>query len=206
MPPFDLRIYALHGAFWLAFALGDVGARYRNRDLSTAPASGASNETDRPPLEAPRAGLLVAVHMLGFALMYAGIGNAVFGRRMAISPGLHSVRIAGALVILAGGVLVGWARLAFASWRFRARLDAGHQLATGGPFRFVRHPIYAGLDLLALGTALWIPTTLTLLAVPAMALGGELRARAEEPLLEHAFGDVYREYRRRTKRFIPGVY
>ena len=66
--------------------------------------------------------------------------------------------------------------------------------------------IYAGLDLLALGSALWIPTTLTILAVPVMALAGELRARAEEPLLERAFGDTYRDYRRRTKRFIPGVY
>ncbi len=205
MPPFDFRIYALHGVFWLAFAIGDLGARIRNRDVSKAPAPSASNDTERPPLEAPRAGLLVAIHMLAFALMYAGIGNAVFGRRMATSPG-QPLRVAGVVVILAGGVLVGWARLAFTSWRFRARLDAGHQLATGGPFRFIRHPIYAGLDLLALGTALWMPTTLTILAVPAMALGGALRARAEEPLLEHAFGDAYREYRRRTKRFIPRVY
>jgi protein-S-isoprenylcysteine O-methyltransferase Ste14 len=213
MRPIDLRIheihgvfiYGIHGVFWLAFVLGDLGARRRSRHASQAPPNaGAVNDADRPPLEAPRAGLLVAVHMVAFALMYAGIGNAVFGQRMPLTPALQ--RVAGALVILAGGVLVGWARLAFASWRFRARLDAGHQLATGGPFRLVRHPIYAGLDLLALGSALWVPTVLTILAVPAMALGGELRARGEEPLLERAFGDSYRDYRRRTKRFIPGVY
>ena len=202
---FDLRIYALHGVFWLAFALGDLGARYRNR---TAPDTlGTPVKPDgQPPLEAPRAGLLVAVHMVAFALMYAGIGQAVFGGRVSASSGLPPLRVAGTLVILIGAVVVGWARLAFASWRFRARLDAGHQLATGGPFRLVRHPIYAGLDLLALGSALWAPMTLTILGAIAMVLGGELRARAEEPLLEHAFGDSYRDYRRRTKRFIPGVY
>lgn len=201
MPPFDLRIYALHGVFWLAFALGDIGARIRSRRATPAHPSG----TDRPPLEAPRAGLLVAVHMVAFALMYAGIGQAVFGGRTIVSP-TRELRIAGALVILAGGILVGWARLAFTSWRFRARLDVGHQLATGGPFRFVRHPIYAGLDLLALGSALWAPTMLTILGVLTMGLGGDLRARAEEPLLAQAFGDTYGDYRRRTKRFIPGVY
>ena len=144
--------------------------------------------------------------MVAFALMYAGIGDVVFGGRMPASSALPPRSVAGALMILTGGALVGWARLAFASWRFRARLDAGHQLATGGPFRLVRHPIYVGLDLLAIGTALWMPTTLTILGALAMSFGGDLRARAEEPLLERAFGDRYRDYRRRTARFIPGVY
>ena len=207
MLSFDVRVYAMHGLFWLAFALGDLGARYRTGRVSTAPPiPAAADDADRPPLEAPHARLLVAVHMLAFALMYAGIGQAVFGGRAMMSLMPRPLQVAGALVILAGGVLVGLARLAFSSWRFRARLDAGHQLATGGPFRFVRHPIYAGLDLLAIGSALWMPTTLTILGALTMALGGELRARAEEPLLKHAFGDAYREYRRRTKRFIPGLY
>ena len=76
-----------------------------------------------------------------------------------------------------------WARLSFASWRFRAQIDSGHQLATGGPFRFVRHPTYAGLDLLAFGTALWIPTPVVWLGTLVMAVVGDLRACAEELLL-----------------------
>jgi protein-S-isoprenylcysteine O-methyltransferase Ste14 len=39
-----------------------------------------------------------------------------------------------------------------------------------------------------------------------MAIGGTLRARAEEPLLERMFGEQYREYRSRTWRFVPGIY
>jgi protein-S-isoprenylcysteine O-methyltransferase Ste14 len=197
------RIYVAHAIFWLTFAAGGLLARARRQAASGA-AANAARPAGEAPLSAPGAGLLVGVHMVAFALMYGGVGRAVFGAR--VTEASPSLRIAGAIVIIAGGVLAGLARLAFTSWRFRAQLDAGHQLATGGPFRWLRHPIYAALDLLALGTALWIPTRWTWLAVLAMVIGGELRARAEEPLLERAFGDSYREYRGRTKRFIPGVY
>jgi len=206
MAPFDLRIYVAHAVFWLAFAAGDIAARRRARQPSNAAALDTSDAVaaGEAPLRAPRAGLLVGAHVAAFALMYSGIGRTVFDAHTpAVSPWRLGV---GSLVILAGGVLAGWARLAFASWRFRAQLDPGHRLATGGPFRWVRHPIYAGLDLLALGTALWLPTPLTWLGALAMAAGGELRARAEEPLLERAFGDAFRDYRRRTWRFVPGVY
>jgi protein-S-isoprenylcysteine O-methyltransferase Ste14 len=40
----------------------------------------------------------------------------------------------------------------------------------------------------------------------AVFLSGDLRARAEEKVLLAAFGDRYREYAARVKRFVPGVY
>jgi protein-S-isoprenylcysteine O-methyltransferase Ste14 len=70
----------------------------------------------------------------------------------------------------------------------------------------VRHPIYAGLDLLALGSALWIPSVTMWVAFVLMAIGSDLRGRAEERLLELGFGETYRDYCRRTSRFVPGVY
>jgi protein-S-isoprenylcysteine O-methyltransferase Ste14 len=115
-------------------------------------------------------------------------------------------RAIGAAIILFGAILIYLARAAFASWRFRAQIEPGHELATTGPFRLIRHPLYAGLDLLALGTAIWIPTVLAWLGAALMVLAGDLRARAEEPLLERAFGDTYRIYQRRSWRFLPGVY
>src|SRR5262245_37848636 len=199
MRHFDLRIYLAHAAFWLAFATGHLIARYRFR-----PTGGSATSGGTPPLRAPRARLLIGVHMVAFALLYTGVERAVFRVGMPEVPPL--LRLAGALLILLGGVLMCWARLQFASWRFRAQIDLGHQLATGGPFRLVRHPLYAGMDLLAVGTALWIPTLLVWLGTLLMALAGDLRARAEEALLERAFGDTYREYRYRTRRFIPGLY
>jgi len=52
-------------------------------------------------------------------------------------------------------------------------------------------------DLLALGTALWVPTTVRVGWVRAHVAGSDLRARAEETLLDQAFGPTYRDYRGR---------
>jgi protein-S-isoprenylcysteine O-methyltransferase Ste14 len=62
------------------------------------------------------------------------------------------------------------------------------------------------MNLLALGTAVWLPTILTWSAVVLMVIGSDLRGRAEEGVLRAAFGDQYREYCSRTKRFLPGIY
>ena len=153
---------------------------------------------------APFSRALLAVHMLAFAVMYLGMANAVFPRR--VPNWFPGQRVVGSMVIASGALLATWALVHFRSWRFRAKLEEGHQLATGGPFRIVRHPIYMGLNLLALGTAVWVPTVLVWVGLVLMAVGSDLRARAEEALLERAFGDSYRKYIARTRRFVPGIY
>jgi protein-S-isoprenylcysteine O-methyltransferase Ste14 len=148
--------------------------------------------------------LLLALHALAFGLMYFGIGYAVIpGRVPTWFPGQ---RVAGTLVIAAGAALVVWALVYFRSWRFRAAVDKGHQLATGGPFQIMRHPIYMGMNLLALGTAIWVPSEIVWAAFVLMAMGSDLRARAEERLLKQSFGLSYDEYCARTRRFIAGIY
>jgi protein-S-isoprenylcysteine O-methyltransferase Ste14 len=94
----------------------------------------------------------------------------------------------------------------FRSWRFAAKLDEGHRLATGGPFGFVRHPIYLGLALIGFGTFLWAPTILVLGGFVLLAVTGDMRARAEEVILRQAFGADYESYSAKTKRFLPGLY
>jgi len=195
MPHPDLLLYVVHLLFWGAFGL----TRLASRD--PAPASPA------PPVAeeaAPHSRLLLGVHMVAFALMYAGIGNAVLPDRV---PGwFPGHRVAGTVVIALGAAMMCWALLYFKSWRFRAALTPDHQLATGGPFHYVRHPIYLGLDLLALGSALWVPTPVLWVSVVLMALGSDLRGRAEEKLLATRFGAEYARYLEQTKRFLPGFY
>lgn len=196
-PNTDLLIYAAHAAFWTSFGL----ARRLSRDQ--APAAGqppAAQETQT----APYSRAVLAVHFLAFGLMYWGVGVAVVpGQVPRWFPGQA---LAGTAVMAMGAALMCWAVSWFQSWRFRAKLDAGHRLATGGPFRFLRNPIYMGLNLLALGSALWVPTAPLWIAVVLMVAGSDLRARSEEVVLARAFGAPYAEYRRRTRRFIPGVY
>jgi protein-S-isoprenylcysteine O-methyltransferase Ste14 len=142
--------------------------------------------------------------MFAFGVMYFGLGQAVIPSR--VPEWFPGQRLVGASVIVSGAALMSWALVYFRSWRFRAKLDQGHQLATGGPFRLMRHPIYMGLNLLALGTAIWVPTAIVWVGFALMVLGSDLRARAEEKLLEQSFGEPYRSYLARTQRFVPGIY
>ena len=82
----------------------------------------------------------------------------------------------------------------------------GHRLVTHGPYRWIRHPLYTGGFVLVISLALltsmwWIAAGFI---VPLAVL--LLRTRGEEDNLIGEFGDEYRVYRARTKRFVPFVY
>ncbi len=211
MPNPDLQLYGVHGAFWTAFGITLVVLRilYGREKHVGRPFQGRHETPESTPVAkeahtASHSRALVAFHAVAFAVMYVGIANAVLGRRVPVW--FDGQRAAGTIVVAIGVALMVSALVHFRSWRFRATLDQGHQLATGGPFRFLRHPIYMALNLLALGSAIWAPTPTLWIAVLLMAIGSDLRGRAEERILEDAFGDSYREYFRRTRRFVPYVY
>jgi protein-S-isoprenylcysteine O-methyltransferase Ste14 len=82
-----------------------------------------------------------------------------------------------------------------------------HRLVSTGPYRWLRHPNYAGLGLIALGTALMLRSpaaaaTALVLWLPAMLL----RMRDEERKLHRRLGAAYSEYARRSWRLLPGIY
>jgi len=193
----DLLLYVAHVAFWASFGI----TRKLLRCKVDAPSSTAAASKE---YTAPYSRTVLAFHMLGFGVLYFGIGNAVIPRR--VPSWFAGQRIAGTLVIALGAAVMSWALQSFHSWRFRAKLDEGHQPATNGAFRLMRHPIYSGLTLLALGSAIWAPTAVIWSAFVLMAIGSELRARSEEVVLKQAFGDAYVAYSKRTRRFIPFVY
>jgi protein-S-isoprenylcysteine O-methyltransferase Ste14 len=205
----DGSLFLFHLAFWCAFAPRVLAAR---RDPAPPPPGGADDEPRcalRPALRAgahaaPGARLLLTLHSAAFFVLYFGIGAAMRGPHEAAAP--LARELAGGAIILAGGVLILWCMRVFHSWRLQAKIDAGHRLSTDGPFRFVRHPIYLALDLLALGSAVWLATPLVIAVALLIALGGDLRGRAEEKVLTLAFADDYRDYASRVKRFVPGVY
>ena len=189
-------VYLFHMAFYALFLL-----RLADRDQPPA----AEAFPAAPPPAAAHPVRLVMLHSLAFAVLYFGLGRAVWSRhptRLLFAS--HPV-LGGAVMLAAAGLLA-WALLVFRSWRLLARIEKGHQLCTTGPFRLVRHPIYLAFTLLALGTLLWVPTVLVLVGVVLVALTGDLRARAEERLLCDVFGDEYRVYQRRVARALPGVY
>jgi protein-S-isoprenylcysteine O-methyltransferase Ste14 len=105
-------------------------------------------------------------------------------------------RCLGTALILAGGGGIAVARYQLGK-SFAIRAEA-HQLVTRGVYSKIRNPIYvfgtvlvAGFVLVSHRPALW-------LVVPAIIVMQTLRARREARVLEAAFGNAYRDYRRKT--------
>ena len=113
--------------------------------------------------------------------------------------------LSGCLLALAGAALVVGSRAQLGSaWSLLPKADQGTGLVTTGLYRLVRHPIYLGLALLALGQALAFgcrPALMILLfgIVPTFVW----RAWVEEKLLGRVFGEQHAVYRRRTRMIIP---
>jgi protein-S-isoprenylcysteine O-methyltransferase Ste14 len=196
----DLEIYAVHFAFWGAFVVTRM--LVRSSDHRATGVAGSA-PVARVKMTARHSRALMAPQGVAFAVLYTGVALVVFRH---VSVWFAGQRLLGSIAIAVGALLMIWALLYFRSWRFRAELAAGHELATGGPFGFLRHPIYMGFNLLALGTALWMPATVVWIGFILMLIGSDLRARAEERILRDAFGSVYFDYCARIRRFIPGVY
>lgn len=112
----------------------------------------------------------------------------------------------GLLLVLAGAAFTGIARLRLgANWSANPRIREGHTLSTTGPYRIVRHPIYSGILLMLLGTAVILGETRGYIAVALAFLGFLIKSRTEDHLLAERFGPDFIAYRHRTKALIPGI-
>jgi protein-S-isoprenylcysteine O-methyltransferase Ste14 len=146
----------------------------------------------------------VQAQLVGGLLIAIGIAAAeVWGE---VGPAGSPRALLGSAVLLGAAALGLWSLLHLRSWRFLPVLAEGHELCTTGPYALIRHPIYASIDLIALGSALWVPHPSVLAGAALLLVGGDLRARSEEAALIAQFGERYRAYARRVRRLIPGLY
>ena len=88
-----------------------------------------------------------------------------------------------------------------ASWRIGFDQDHPGPLVTTGVFSYIRHPIYAGVMLMACGQALVTADVLSIAVASATLVGLPIQARLEEEFLAGRYGATYLEYCRRTPRF-----
>ena len=113
--------------------------------------------------------------------------------------------LCGCFLALAGAGLVLWSRAALGpAWSFVPMTDQDTDFVATGPYRLVRHPIYLGLSLLAMGEAVafgsWPAVAVVFSAIVPTFLW---RAWAEERLLADTFGERYAAYRRQTRMIGP---
>lgn len=116
-----------------------------------------------------------------------------------------ALEVPGVALLVAGLAFAVWARVHLAAnWGMPMTQRAEPELITSGPYTYVRHPIYSGLLLAGLGTA--IAVNLIGLPLLAVLLGYFLVAvRIEERQLTAAFPQAYPAYRARSKALIPFV-
>jgi protein-S-isoprenylcysteine O-methyltransferase Ste14 len=117
---------------------------------------------------------------------------------------------------VAAGMAVMWLGLTVRTWaivvlgrsfRTTVEIDADQPVVERGPYRWVRHPAYTGVLLLAAGYGLALgnwPSLLITLAVPAVAM--LRRIGVEEAALVETLGQPYQIYRTHTKRLVPGLW
>jgi len=112
----------------------------------------------------------------------------------------------GVLVCVLGLFVTIWARWTLAgNWSSDVTFKKGHELVRTGPYRFVRHPIYTGLLVMSLGTALELGRLRCWLALPLMAAAFWIKLKQEERLMLRHFPDEYPAYQKQVKTLVPFV-
>ncbi len=147
--------------------------------------------------------LTVFVVVMAYELLFAHwlrIGPL----RLRFVPQLEWIAWVGAAVTWMGVAIAVWARYCIGEyWSARVTLKEGHRLIRSGPYAFVRHPIYTGMLLACIGTALVVGEWRGVLAVALLLAAHSRKAIREERLLTTEFGEEYSSYRRSTGFLFP---
>ncbi len=108
----------------------------------------------------------------------------------------HRAATAGTLISLAGIALIafGW-----------YQIHGADGLVTNGLYGLIRHPQYTGMFLFTAGWILHWPSVMTLIIWPILMGAYVWLARQEEKVAIEEFGEPYRAYMKRTRRFIPFI-
>jgi protein-S-isoprenylcysteine O-methyltransferase Ste14 len=107
-------------------------------------------------------------------------------------------------MVVAGLGFSVWARRHIGQfWSSRVTLKESHRLIQSGPYARVRHPIYSGIALAMIGTALFVGEWRALLGAGIFIVGHWLKAQREEALLTSQFGQAYEDYKNRTGSLLP---
>jgi protein-S-isoprenylcysteine O-methyltransferase Ste14 len=107
-------------------------------------------------------------------------------------------------LLVAGMLFAGWARLFLGgNWSSSVTLKQNHTLVRSGPYRIVRHPIYTGLLVALLGTAIALGELRCFLGVILAGVALQIKATSEETLMAQEFGEQYARYREQVKGLVP---
>ena len=142
----------------------------------------------------------IGLVMLSFALTWSYVRPVGFEKSQAA--------LIVSMILGPPSVALAWAatRHLGKQWRYQAAVSQGHELIRTGPYRWVRHPIYASMLGMMLTTGFcWTWWPMFVVAIVVFVMGTEIRIRAEDRLLGEHFGDAFAAYRSQVRAYIPFV-
>jgi protein-S-isoprenylcysteine O-methyltransferase Ste14 len=152
----------------------------------------------------------VALATLGFALLGS---HWLRGGWMGVSflpqaePMRQQVQLFGLALTIAGCLVACWARIVLGgNWSGAPTVKASHELIVKGPYAFARHPIYTGMLLAVVGTALVVGEWRSIVGTVVILLALLVKMSQEERLMLQTFPEAYPHYRQRVRALIPGVF
>lgn len=121
---------------------------------------------------------------------------------------LHSVGLFGGLALtVAGYAATLWCyQIMGNAWRIGINRNEKNALVTAGPYRWIRHPIYAFQTVMLLGAVLLLPTICSVALVVLHLRFVLTKAKDEEAYLVTVHGDAYREFMAKTGRLWPKLW
>jgi protein-S-isoprenylcysteine O-methyltransferase Ste14 len=121
-----------------------------------------------------------------------------------VLPEVPLVWDTGLLITLVGIAISLWARQSLGgNWSSVVTLKDDHELIRQGPYRWIRHPIYTGILVAVLGTAMIKGHLRGWLGLVILFAGFYFKARREESFLRQEFGAGFEEHTQRTGMFLP---
>ena len=187
------------GIYVAALAINSLVLLPRNPELAAERSRVADNTKRWDRILA----LMVSVVGPLLTLVIAGLDD-----RYRWSSVATPIQLGAAVAILGGYALVSWSMVsnAFFSGVVRIQTERNHQVATSGPYRFVRHPGYVGMIAFDLGPPLLLDSTWGFAVAVVVAVVFVIRTYLEDTTLRRELTG-YEDYALRVRyRLLPGVW
>ncbi len=149
----------------------------------------------------------VAYRLVALFLIVGLVAGARLLHISAHSDLWHTTTALGVLtdaLVAAGLAFTVWARVALGrNWSAEVTFKQDHELIESGPYALARHPIYTGLIIMALGTAINYGRAFGFVVFVALCGGLWWKAREEERVMSSHFPEAYAHYKARVPAIIP---